>query len=108
MVHDAELILVAGALLGVGVAASLLAARLRLPALVLFLGLGMLIGSDGLGWIDFADYRLMRLTGSIALLLILYEGGLRLGYRQLRPVLWPSLSLAVVGTVGTAAVAGLA
>jgi potassium/hydrogen antiporter len=46
MVHDAELILVAGGLLGVAVAASLLAARLRLPSLVLFLGLGMLIGSD--------------------------------------------------------------
>ena len=67
MVHDAELILVAGALLGVGVAASLLAARLRLPALVLFLGLGMLIGSDGLGWIAFDNYRLARLIGTIAL-----------------------------------------
>jgi cell volume regulation protein A len=64
MAHDAELILVAGALLGIGVAASLLAARLRLPALVVFLGLGMLIGSDGLGWIDFDNYRLARLMGT--------------------------------------------
>jgi len=67
MVHDAEVILVAGARLGVGVAASLPAARLRLPALVLFLGLGMLIGSDGLGWIAFDNYRLARLIGTIAL-----------------------------------------
>ena len=52
MVHDADLILVAGVLLAVGVAASMLATRLRLPALVPLLGLGMLIGSDGLGWID--------------------------------------------------------
>jgi cell volume regulation protein A len=63
VVHDAELILVAGGLLAVGVAASMLAARLRLPALVLFLGLGMLVGSDGLGRIYFDDYRLARLIG---------------------------------------------
>jgi len=70
MAHDADLILVAGVLLAVGVVASMLAARLRLPALVLFLGLGMLIGSDGLGWIDFENYRLARLIGTIALVLI--------------------------------------
>jgi potassium/hydrogen antiporter len=46
---DALLILVAGGPLAMGVVASLVAARLRLPALVLFLGLGMLIGTDGLG-----------------------------------------------------------
>ena len=108
MVHDAELILVAGALLGVGVAASLLAARLRLPALVLFLGLGMLIGSDGLGWIDFDNYRLARLIGTIALVLILFDGGLAAGWGEIRPVLRSALRLAVAGTVVTALIAGLA
>jgi cell volume regulation protein A len=49
------LILVAGALLAAAIAASVLASRLRFPALILFLGIGMLIGSDGFGWIDFAD-----------------------------------------------------
>jgi cell volume regulation protein A len=108
MVHDAELILVAGALLAGGVAASMLAARLRLPALILFLGLGMLIGSDGLGWIDFDDYRLARLIGTIALVLILFEGGLSAGWGQIRPVLRPALLLAIVGTSATALIAGLA
>jgi len=108
MVHDAELILVAGALLGVGVAASLLAARLRLPALVLFLGLGMLIGSDGLGWIDFDNYRLARLIGTIALVSILFEGGLSAGWGEIRPVLRSGLRLAVGGTILTALIAGLA
>lgn len=108
MVHDAELILVAGSLLAVGVAASMLAARLRLPALILFLGLGMLIGSDGLGWIDFDDYRLARLIGTIALVLILFEGGLSAGWGRIRPVLRPALLLAVVGTSATALIAGLA
>jgi potassium/hydrogen antiporter len=108
MTHDAELILGAGALLVAGVAASTLAARLRLPALVLFLGLGMVVGSDGLGWIDFADYPLARLIGTIALVVILFEGGLACGWREIHPVLRPALSLAVVGTVATAAITGLA
>jgi potassium/hydrogen antiporter len=108
VVHDAELILVGGALLVVAVAASMLAARLRLPALILFLGLGMLIGSDGLGWIYFDDYRLARLIGTVALLLILFEGGISAGWREVRPVLRPALLLAVLATGGTALIAGLA
>ena len=60
MQHDAVLILVAGVLLATGVFASLGAARVRLPALVVFLGIGMVIGTDGLGWIDFSDYCLAR------------------------------------------------
>jgi cell volume regulation protein A len=108
VVHDAELILIAGALLGVGVVASTLAARVRLPALILFLGLGMLIGSDGLGWIAFDNYRLARLIGTIALVLILFEGGLSAGWGELRPVLRPALLLAVAGTIATAFIGGLA
>jgi cell volume regulation protein A len=108
VVHDAELILLAGGLLVVAVAASALAARVRLPALVLFIGLGMLVGSDGFGWIAFDDYELARLLGTIALLLILFEGGLVTGWRQIRPCFRPALRLAVVGTVATAAIAGLA
>jgi cell volume regulation protein A len=88
-------------------AATLLAERLRVPALILFLGIGMLIGSDGLGWIDFADYSLARLIGTCALLLILFEGGLSAGWREIRPVLRPALMLAVGGTIMTALIAGL-
>jgi cell volume regulation protein A len=80
----------------------------RLPALVLLIGVGMLVGSDGIGWIDFADYDLARLVGILALVLILFEGGLAAGWPEIRPVLWPSLSLALVGTTVTAVVAGLA
>jgi cell volume regulation protein A len=108
VVHDAELVLLAGGILTVAVLASALAARVRLPALVLFVGLGMLVGSDGLGWIAFDDYELARLLGTIALLLILFEGGLVTGWGHIRPVLRPALRLALVGTVATAAIAGLA
>jgi potassium/hydrogen antiporter len=104
---DAELILVAGALMVAGLAASLAAERLRLPGLVLFLGLGMAIGSDGTGWIDFTNYELARTIGIVALALILFEGGLTTSFRELRPVAVPALSLAFVGTLLTAAVAGV-
>src|SRR3954447_6131897 len=105
---DGQLILVAGALLAGALAASLLAGRIRVPGLVLFLGLGMLIGSDGLGWIEFDNYHQARIVGIVALALILFEGGLAAGFDEIRPVLVPSASLAVVGTIATAVIAGLA
>jgi cell volume regulation protein A len=105
---DGELILVAGALLAAGIAASLLAARVRLPGLLLFLGVGMVIGTDGLDWIDFRDYEVARTIGVVALALILFEGGLTAGFGTIRPVLRPALGLAVVGTFVTAAITGLA
>ncbi|HEY7835889.1 MAG TPA: potassium/proton antiporter [Solirubrobacteraceae bacterium] len=104
---DAELILVAGALLAAALAASLLAQRLKIPGLVLFLGLGMLIGSDGLDLIEFDDYELARRVGTIALALILFEGGLAASFSEIRPVLASAVSLALVGTIGTAVIAGL-
>ena len=67
---DGELILIAGTLLVAALGASLAAARLRVPALLLFLGVGMAVGSDGAGWIDFNDYSLARRIGTIALALI--------------------------------------
>ncbi len=110
--EDGGQILAAGALLAGGIAASLVAGRLRVPGLLLFLALGMAIGSDGLGWIDFgdqeSDFELERTVGIVALALILFEGGLAAGWSEIRPVLAPSLSLAVVGTLGTAAIVGLA
>ncbi|HVE69643.1 MAG TPA: potassium/proton antiporter [Solirubrobacteraceae bacterium] len=105
---DDQLILVAGALLAAGILASLLASRVRVPGLVLFLGLGMVVGSDGLGWIHFDDYELARTIGVIALGLILFDGGLRSGLHETRPVLAPALTLATVGTAITAAITGLA
>ena len=105
---DGELILVAAALLAAGIGASLLASRIRLPGLLLFLALGMAIGSDGLGWIAFDDYELARTIGVVALALILFEGGLSAGFHEIRPVLRPSLLLAIVGTLGTAVICGFA
>src|SRR3954466_15625735 len=104
---DGGLILVAGALLAAGLGASLVAERLRVPGLVLFLGVGMAIGSDGAGWIEFDNYELARRIGVIALALILFEGGLSAGFAEIRPVLRSAISLATIGTLGTAVVTGL-
>jgi potassium/hydrogen antiporter len=105
---EGSFILVAGALLALGLGASLLAGRLRIPGLVLFLGVGMALGSDGLGLISFADYELARTIGIIALALILFEGGLAAGFPEIRPVLGSAISLAIIGTLLTAIVTGLA
>jgi potassium/hydrogen antiporter len=106
--HDAELILVAGALLAAGIVGALLADRVRIPGLLLFLGLGMLAGSEGIGGIEFNDADLARTLGTIALVLILFEGGLTAGWSEIRPVLGTAVSLATLGTVVTAVVAGVA
>lgn len=106
--HDAELILVAGALLAAGIGGALLAERLRIPGLLLFLALGMLAGSEGIGGIEFDDAELARTLGTIALVLILFEGGITSGWREIRPVLGTAASLATVGTGVTAVLAGLA
>jgi potassium/hydrogen antiporter len=103
---DGQLVLVGGTLLAAGLAASLFAARFRVPALVLVLGAGMLIGSDGTGWIEFDDYEVARRIGIVALGLILFEGGLAAGWSEIRPVLRPAISLALVGTILTALLTG--
>src|SRR3954453_6672819 len=107
MGHLGSLILVAGLLLALGLAASLLAGRLRIPGLVLFLGVGMLVGSDGLNLIEFTDYELARTIGIIALALILFEGGLAAGFSEIRPVLGSAVALATLGTLVTALVTGV-
>lgn len=103
----AQIVLVTGAVLVGAVVASLLAVRMRVPSLLLFLGIGLVIGSDVTGWVSFGDYELARDIGIIALALILFDGGLRSGWSEIGPVLRPAVSLAVVGTVVTTAVTGL-
>jgi cell volume regulation protein A len=106
--HDAELILIAGVLLAAGIVGALLADRVRIPGLLIFLALGILAGSEGVGGIDFANTNLARTLGTIALVLILFEGGITSGWQEIRPVLGTAASLATVGTLATALLAGVA
>jgi cell volume regulation protein A len=107
-VHVGELILIGAAMLAGGLGASLMARRLRLPGLLLFLALGMAVGSEGTGWIPFSDYEMARAVGVVALALILFEGGLTAGFDEIRPVLRPAALLALIGTLATAVIVGLA
>ncbi len=106
--NDGLLILLGGALLAAGIGGALLADRIRVPGLLLFLGLGMLAGSEGIGGIEFKDAELTRTLGTIGLVLILFEGGLTAGWKEIRPVLGTALSLATLGTIITAGLAGVA
>ena len=87
---------------------ALLADRLRVPGLLLFLALGMLAGSEGVGGIGFSNMELARTLGTIALVLIIFEGGLTAGWSEIRPVLGTAASLATLGTALTAVIAGFA
>ena len=102
-----ELILVGGALMALALGASLVAGRLRVPVLFLFLVAGMAIGSDGLDWLHFDDYKLARDIGIVALVLIMFEGGLSTRTQEMFPVLWPAASLSVLATLLTAVITGV-
>ena len=88
-----------GAAGGRASAGPLLAGRLRVPGLLLFLGLGMVLGTDGLGWIDLSDYELARRIGIIALAADPVRGWAERRLPEIRPVLRPGLMLAFVGTL---------
>lgn len=86
-----------------GILSSLVALRFGAPLLLIFLLLGMLAGESGPGGISFDDVRLTYLVGSIALALILFDGGLRTRFATFRSVLAPSVVLATLGVLMTAA-----
>jgi cell volume regulation protein A len=101
-------ILVAGSvLLLLSILSSKAAARLGVPALLLFLLLGMLAGSDGPGGIYFDNAYVAQSLGIVALSLILFSGGLDTEWSSIRPVLWQGLALSTVGVVITAVLVGL-
>jgi cell volume regulation protein A len=86
-----------------GILSSLVALRFGAPLLLVFLIVGMLAGQQGPGGIRFDDVRTAYLVGSIALALILFDGGLRTRFTTFRSVLAPSLALATLGVMLTAA-----
>jgi cell volume regulation protein A len=85
-----------------GIMSSLIALRFGAPLLLVFLLVGMLAGEAGPGGIRFDDVRLTYTVGSVALGLILFDGGLRTRLATFRSVLWPAGLLATVGVLLTA------
>lgn len=95
-------ILLGAVLVMAGILSSLLALRFGAPLLLVFLLVGMLAGDSGPGHIEFDDVRTTYLVGSVALALILFDGGLRTRVQTIRAVLAPSMMLATVGVLLTA------
>ncbi len=96
-------ILLGALLVLAGIMSSLVALRFGAPLLLAFLGVGLLAGEGGPGGIKFDDVQAAYLVGSVALGLILFDGGLRTRFSTIRSVLAPAGALATVGVLVTAA-----
>lgn len=92
----------------VSVIGGLAARRAGIPLLVAFLGVGMLLGSEGPGGIAFEDAELARTVGVIALVVIIFEGGLTTDFRDIRPGIRTAALLSTIGVAVTAVVTGAA
>lgn len=99
-------LLIGSVLLILGVVASKVSGKVGVPALLLFLVIGMLAGSEGLGGIYFDDPRLAQSLGVAALVLILFAGGLDTDWGSVRPMVGKALVLSTLGVLLTAVLAG--
>jgi potassium/hydrogen antiporter len=105
MVFEYAIVVAAGLLL-ISVLASRATSRFGVPALVLFMVIGMLAGSDGPGGIYFDNAQLAQSLGVLALVLILFSGGLDTHWPMVRPALWGALSLSTIGVCISALLVG--
>ncbi|MEU7551761.1 potassium/proton antiporter [Streptomyces sp. NPDC044571] len=92
-----ELLLVCSLVLLVAVAAVRVSSRSGLPSLLIYLGIGIAIGQDGIGNVVFDNAELTQVIGYAALVVILAEGGLGTKWKQIRPALPAAISLSLVG-----------
>jgi cell volume regulation protein A len=96
-------LLAAGLLAAACVLFSSLSRRFGVPVVLVFLALGMLGGSEAIGGVHFEDYSLAFQVGTVALVLILFDGGLNTPLSSVGDALRPAVVLATLGVVGTAA-----
>lgn len=97
-----NIVLVGSLLLLLSVLAGKTSYKFGVPTLILFLGIGMLAGSDGLGGIRFDDPKLAQFIGIISLNFILFSGGLGTSWTNVKPILWEGIALSTLGVLLTA------
>lgn len=97
-----QVLLAVALLLVLSIAASKASGRLGVPALLVFLALGMLAGSDGIGGIEFNNAAQAQALGVVALVFILFAGGLETNWRFVKRSVWRAASLATFGVIATA------
>ena len=100
-------ILVGALILLISIVASDISSRLGAPLLFVFLLLGMLAGEEGPGGIRFDDVETAYMIGTLALAVIIFDGGMRTRRETFRVALWPAVSLATLGVVITAVLVGV-
>ncbi|MGJ9457267.1 potassium/proton antiporter [Oceanobacillus sp. CF4.6] len=81
--------------------------KLNTPSLLFFIALGILLGNDGLNIFDFYDAKIAQLIGMMALVVILFDGGIKTNWTTIKPVAIPSISLATLGVAITSLVLGM-
>ena len=102
-----NILLIGSILLLLSILASKTTGKFGVPALIIFLTIGMLAGSDGIGGIHFDDPNLTQSLGVIALTFILFSGGLETKWENVKPVLWQGITLSTLGVLLTAVSLGL-
>ncbi len=102
--HFDQWLLLSSVLLLLSILAQKISSRIGVPALLLFLGIGMLAGSDGPGGIYFDNAEVAQSVGVVALAFILFAGGLDTQWKVVRPALWGALSLSTFGVLINASV----
>ena len=106
MARSHKLILLGGALGLLSIVAGLISRRIGAPVLLVFLAIGMLTGDDHVLGVQFDDFGAAYLIGSVALAVILIEGGLKTPVSMLRLAFWPAAVLATIGVGVTAGILG--
>lgn len=107
MLSVETILLIIGILLLVSVAASKISDRFGVPVLVLFLAIGMLAGSEGIGGIYYDDPWLTKTFGTIALAFILFSGGFETNIQDIRRLFFSGLSLSTLGVLITTLLVGI-
>jgi len=100
---NASILIVSG-LVALSIFSSLLSFRIGAPLLLVFLGVGLVAGEDGIGRITFDDAKVAYLIGSVALAVILFDSGFHTSLKAFRLAAWPALALASLGVLMTTAV----
>ncbi|MDO5027123.1 MAG: potassium/proton antiporter [Tissierellia bacterium] len=97
-----EPLLLLGAIIFISILINRFLERLPIPSLLIFIGLGMVFGENGIFKIDFDNYLAVSVICSICLIFIMFYGGFGTNIRVARPVLLPAVTMSTLGVVGTA------
>jgi len=106
-IETGNILLIGSILLLISVLAGRTLRRFGVPTLILFLIVGILAGSEGIGGIHFDNAELAQFIGIVALNFILFSGGLDTNWQSIKPVLWRGIALSTIGVFLTALIVGI-